>query len=136
MIKSKFTPSQIHLWTSSDWRDWLQGLFDEAYQREMHCGYDEHIGMAAIGSLNQAVRQVVEKGLPSEPHLAMTAMVHAMFLSYVNCELDGKDSSGRSSMGSVFNTLLCKLPDNFADLQGEWQFVCTHRRMPEGAIFS
>ena len=130
MITLGTTPSAMRLWTSPDWRDWLQVLFDEAYQREMQCGYDEKIGMAAVGMLIHAVRRATENGLSPDPDLAMRTMVHAMFSAYVVCESDGIESSGRSSMGSVFNTMLCQLPDSFAYLHDEWQWVCTHRQLP------
>jgi len=53
-----------------------------------------------------------------------------MFQAYIDCELDGQDSSGRSSMGSVFNVLIADLPDAYLELGEAWAYVQRHLALP------
>jgi len=109
-------------WTAHQWKDWLASLLDIHYEREIRCGYDEKIGAAAIGELSSAIRNAPL----APPPLELCQLVRAMFHAYLKCDLDGEGSSGRSSMGSVFNDLFHQLPTAYSSLEDEYLWIRQH----------
>ena len=116
---------QMLQWSDNEWQEWLQSILDSHYEREMRSGYDEKIGTAAIGQLCSAL-SIAECDLLPAPSHVVCQFVRAMFTAYLNCDLDGEYSSGKSSMGSVFGDIFAQLPENYGGLYGEWLWTKQH----------
>ena len=109
-------------WSPAHWLRWLHNRVHKNYLWEMRCGYDQKIGMAAMGMLSSALPEKESVENLSGPQ-ALCEMMRAMFRAYLACDLDGEDSSGRSSMGSVMNGVFDELPPEFFGLAVEWEWV-------------
>ena len=90
----------------------LRRRFDEALQKQFEfeagCGYDQKIGMAAIGELSEAVRSVPVCGSSAQYAGAVLA---AATKAQENCALDGEYSSGKASIGSGICRLRSAVPE-------------------------
>lgn len=90
----------------------LRRRFDDAlreqYETEARCGYDQKIGMAAIGELAESVRSVPVSGSPAEYAGKVFA---AASKAQDNCSLDGEYSSGKASIGSGICRLRSAVPE-------------------------
>ena len=104
-------------------RRWVLSRLEEAHDWEMRCGHDEKIGMAAIGQAFGAVSATSLHDLaPGDARRAFLRCYRAVLQAWQDCDLEGCDSSGRSSIGSAVARLQAGAPDPWRlRLDQEWQ---------------
>lgn len=104
-------------------RRWVLARLEEAHDWEMRRGHDEKIGMAAIGHAFGAVSATPLQDLaPGDARRAFLRCHRAVLQAWQTCDLEGQDSSGRSSIGSALARLQAAAPDPWRlSLDREWQ---------------
>lgn len=104
-------------------RQWVLSRLEEAHDWEMRCGHDEKIGMAAIGQAFGAVSATALQDLaPGDARRAFLRCYRAVLQAWQTCDLEGQDSSGRSSIGSAVARLQAGAPEPWrVSLEQEWQ---------------
>jgi hypothetical protein len=111
----------------AEWQKRFIDVLENRWESEMRSGYDEKIGLAAVGRQLDAVRRQQPAGGP----LAFCArMVRALFAAYADCELDGEYSTGRSSMKPGLDEIVWMLPEELVCLRDELAHVVHFRERP------